>query len=101
MTQEEKQLLANFKEMATMIIMGLLREEGWELPETNDEEITTRRLERKLYDAIHEKRETTLWEAEVALRVWLESHKNADPLVRSGFYQAMDLIKELHKRPTT
>lgn len=44
---------SDIKEMATMIIMGLLREEGWELPETNDEELTTHRLELALLDAVN------------------------------------------------
>lgn len=40
------------KETAQMIIWGLLREEGWELPGDSDEEITTDRLVQALKDAV-------------------------------------------------
>jgi hypothetical protein len=39
-------------ETARGIIIGLLHEEGWELPETNAEEVTTRWLERTLKEAV-------------------------------------------------
>lgn len=43
------------KETAQMIIWGLLREEGWELPGyTNDEELTTRCLIEALKKAVRE-----------------------------------------------
>lgn len=43
----------DIKQMASEIITGLLREEGWELPETNDEERTTSRLEHRLLDVVN------------------------------------------------
>lgn len=43
----------DIRQMAVMIITGLLREEGWELPDTSDEEITTRRLELALWAAVN------------------------------------------------
>lgn len=44
----------DIKEMASMIINGLLREEGWELPDcTNDEAKVTHRLELRLLNAVN------------------------------------------------
>lgn len=43
----------HIKEVASEIITGLLREEGWELPGTSDEERTTHGLELRLLEAFN------------------------------------------------
>lgn len=43
----------DIKRMAQTVITGLLREEGWELPGTDDEEVTTIWLQDELLDAVN------------------------------------------------
>jgi hypothetical protein len=83
-SERDREIPEDIKRMAVEIITGLLREEGWELPETNDEEITTRRLERALLEAVDERvdaaREEGQREAHHAWRRWLAGVIDPDEL---------------------